>query len=135
MGGDRRIGSDVPHGDCGAVAFQDGGSRGGAQSRSDGVSGLGSSVVDEFQGSSVWSAWARFRSAVHTSFQAFIVVYMKESLEMSAFTIGWHVSLLTFAGYCFDTGYGLAVGSDRTQAGDIRGNGINGSVGFPVASD
>ena len=39
-----------------------------------------------------------FRSAVHTSFQAFIVVYMKESLEMSAFTIGWHVSLLTFAG-------------------------------------
>ncbi len=39
-----------------------------------------------------------FRSAVHTSFQAFIVVYMKETLEMSAFTIGWHVSLLTFAG-------------------------------------
>ena len=39
-----------------------------------------------------------FRAAIHTSFQAFIVVYMKESLEMSAFTIGWHVSLLTFAG-------------------------------------
>lgn len=39
-----------------------------------------------------------FRSAVHTSFQAFIVVYMKESLEMSAFTIGLHVSLLTLAG-------------------------------------
>ena len=39
-----------------------------------------------------------FRSAVHTSFQAFMVVYMKETLEMSAFTIGWHVSLLTFAG-------------------------------------
>ena len=39
-----------------------------------------------------------FRSAVHTSFQAFTVVYMKETLEMSAFTIGWHVALLTFAG-------------------------------------
>ena len=39
-----------------------------------------------------------FRSAVHTSLQAFIVVYMKETLEMSAFTIGWHVSLLTLAG-------------------------------------
>ena len=39
-----------------------------------------------------------FRSAVHTSFQAYIVVYMKETLEMSAFTIGWHVSLLTLAG-------------------------------------
>ncbi len=39
-----------------------------------------------------------FRSAVHMSFQAFIVVYMKETLEMSAFTIGWHVSLLTLAG-------------------------------------
>ncbi len=39
-----------------------------------------------------------FRSAIHTSLQAFIVVYMKETLEMSAFTIGWHVSLLTLAG-------------------------------------
>ena len=39
-----------------------------------------------------------FRGAIHTSFQAFIVVYMKETLEMSAFTIGWHVSLLTLAG-------------------------------------
>ena len=42
-----------------------------------------------------------FRSAVHTSFQAFTVVYMKETLEMSAFTIGWHVALLTFRGDCF----------------------------------
>ena len=39
-----------------------------------------------------------FRSAVHTSFQAFTVVYMKETLDMTAFTIGWHVALLTFAG-------------------------------------
>lgn len=39
-----------------------------------------------------------FRGAVHTSFQAFVVVYMKEDLEMSSFTIGWHVSLLTLAG-------------------------------------
>ncbi len=39
-----------------------------------------------------------FRGAVHTSFQAFVVVYMKETLEMSPFTIGWHVSLLTLAG-------------------------------------
>ncbi len=39
-----------------------------------------------------------FRGAVHTSFQAFVVVYMRESLEMSAFTIGWHVALLTLAG-------------------------------------
>ncbi len=39
-----------------------------------------------------------FRGAVHTSFQAFVVVYMKETLEMSSFTIGWHVSLLTLAG-------------------------------------
>lgn len=39
-----------------------------------------------------------FRSAIHMSFQAFIVLYMKETLELSDFTIGWHVSLLTLAG-------------------------------------
>ena len=39
-----------------------------------------------------------FRSAIHMSFQAFIVLYMKETLELSDFTIGWHISLLTLAG-------------------------------------
>ena len=38
------------------------------------------------------------RGAVHTAFQGFVVLYMRESLEMSAFTIGVHVSLLTLAG-------------------------------------
>ncbi len=39
-----------------------------------------------------------FRGAVHTSFQAFMLVYMKDTLGMEPFTIGWHVSLLTLAG-------------------------------------
>ena len=39
-----------------------------------------------------------FRAAIHTSFQAFIVLYMAETLEMSGFTIGWHVALLTLFG-------------------------------------
>ena len=39
-----------------------------------------------------------FRGAVHTSFSAFMVLYMRESLEMDGLTIGWHVSLLTLAG-------------------------------------
>ena len=38
------------------------------------------------------------RGAVHTAFQGFVVLYMRESLDMSAFTIGVHVSLLTLAG-------------------------------------
>ena len=38
------------------------------------------------------------RGAVHTAFQGFVVLYMRESLDMSAFTIGIHVSLLTLAG-------------------------------------
>ena len=38
------------------------------------------------------------RGAVHTAFQGFVVLYMRETLGMSAFTIGVHVSLLTLAG-------------------------------------
>ena len=39
-----------------------------------------------------------FRGAVHTSFQVFLVLYLKETLDYSAFVVGLHVSLITLAG-------------------------------------
>lgn len=39
-----------------------------------------------------------FRGAVHTAFQAFLVLYMTEELEYSAFVVGLHVALITMAG-------------------------------------
>ncbi len=39
-----------------------------------------------------------FRGAVHNSFQVFVVLYMYETLQLSAFSVGLHVSLLTLAG-------------------------------------
>ena len=38
------------------------------------------------------------RGAVHTSFQSFVVLYMREQLGYSAFQVGAHVALLTLAG-------------------------------------
>lgn len=39
-----------------------------------------------------------FRGAVHTSFQAFLILYMSEELEYTAFVVGLHVALITMAG-------------------------------------
>jgi len=39
-----------------------------------------------------------FRGAVHTAFQAFLVLYMTEELEYTSFVVGLHVALITMAG-------------------------------------
>ena len=39
-----------------------------------------------------------FRGAVHTSFQAFLILYMSEELEYTPFVVGLHVALITMAG-------------------------------------
>ena len=38
------------------------------------------------------------RGAVHTSFQVFLVIYMREELEYSDTVVGFHVALITMAG-------------------------------------
>tara|TARA_B110000438_G_scaffold139319_1_gene134612 strand:- start:2153 stop:3376 length:1224 start_codon:yes stop_codon:yes gene_type:complete len=38
------------------------------------------------------------RASIHTSFQLFLAVYLKEELDYSAFIIGWHIALITAAG-------------------------------------
>jgi|TARA_B110000263_G_scaffold54024_2_gene45418 FSR family fosmidomycin resistance protein-like MFS transporter len=38
------------------------------------------------------------RASIHTSFQLFLAVYLKEELDYSAFVIGWHIALITAAG-------------------------------------
>jgi FSR family fosmidomycin resistance protein-like MFS transporter len=38
------------------------------------------------------------RASIHSSFQLFLAVYLKEELSYSAFIIGWHIALITAAG-------------------------------------
>jgi len=38
------------------------------------------------------------RASIHTSFQLFLAVYLKEELDYSAFVIGFHIALITAAG-------------------------------------
>ena len=38
------------------------------------------------------------RASIHTSFQLFLAVYLKEELNYSALVIGWHIALITAAG-------------------------------------
>ena len=134
MGGDRCIGADVPYCDCRDMAVQDRGGGGGTQSRSDRVSGFGSAVVDELQGA--WTCeFGRFSER-----GSHIVPSIHRGLhEGVAGDVGVHDRVARFAthvcGDRVDAGDGLVVRSDRTQASDIRCDGIDGGVGFPVASD
>ena len=38
------------------------------------------------------------RASIHTSFQLWLAVYLKEELDYSAWVIGWHIALITAAG-------------------------------------
>ena len=38
------------------------------------------------------------RASIHTSFQLWLAVYLKEELDYSAWIIGWHIALITAAG-------------------------------------
>ena len=38
------------------------------------------------------------RASIHSSFQLFLAVYLKEELNYSALVIGWHIALITAAG-------------------------------------
>jgi len=38
------------------------------------------------------------RASIHTSFQLWLAVYLKEKLDYSAWVIGWHIALITAAG-------------------------------------
>ena len=38
------------------------------------------------------------RPSIHTSFQLWLAVYLKEELDYSAWVIGWHIALITAAG-------------------------------------
>ena len=38
------------------------------------------------------------RARIHTSFQLWLAVYLKEELDYSAWVIGWHIALITAAG-------------------------------------